>query len=140
MEMNERDADWVSAYLEWTGNDSEEALEADAVEWTVGYQEDTAWSDIDRQHSLLEGILQMALRTESECIDIARRALDDEDAAPALRQAYEALGYAEKLLQDESQAWRLVHKDFTPRWPHALEDIHADVRSLSRRVLELHAH
>lgn len=138
MDINERDADWVSAYLEWTETDDERALQTEALECFAAYQADT-WSDIDEQHSLLEGILQTALRTEAECIQIARRALDPEDASPAIRDAYEALSYAEKLLQDERQAWRVLHQDFTRRWPHPLLEIDADVRMLTRRVSELHA-
>ena len=135
MDISERDADWVSAYLEWTETGREETLESDALEWIAGYQ--AAWSDIDEQHLLLEGILQTALRTEADCVAIARRALDIEDASPRLREAYAALCYAEQLLQDERHAWQLVHSDFPPRWPHPLQNIDADVRMLSRRVSEL---
>ena len=138
MDMNERDADWVGAYLEWTGTGGERAAESEALDWVVAYQGGT-WGDIDEQHSLLQGILQMAERTEAECLQIARRALNLEDASPTMREAYEALSYAEKLLQDECDAWRLLHQDFTRRWPHPLLQIQADVRMVSRRVSELHA-
>jgi len=138
MDTNERDSDWVSAYLEWTETGCDQALEPEALECLGVYLADT-WSDIDEQHSLLESILQTALRTEAECVQIARRALDLEDASAAMRDAYDALSYAERLLQDERQAWRVLHRDFTHRWPHPLLEIDADVRRLTRRVSELHA-
>ena len=138
MDMNERNADWVSAYLEWTGTAGEQGPEGEALDWIAAYQGGT-WGDIDEQHSLLQGILQMAERTEAECLQIARRALNLEEASPAMREAHEALSYAEKLLHDECQAWLLLHRDFTRRWPHPLLQIQADVRMLSRRVSELHA-
>ena len=137
MDIKERDADWVSAYLEWADNGGAEIRESEPVEWIVPYEAEMAWGDIDRQHALLEGILQRALRTETECIHIARRALAVEDASLRIEEARAALSYAEKLLQDENQAWGLVHSDFTRRWPHPLQNIDADVRMLSLRVFEL---
>ena len=138
MDMRERDADWVSAYLDWTSLGGEGAADSEPMEWIPACEVEMAWRDIDRQHFLLEGILQMALRTETECVHIARRALAVEDASPAVQEARAALSYAEKLLQDEDRAWRLVHNDFTRRWPHPLQNIDADVRMLSLRVFGMH--
>jgi len=67
----------------------------------------------------------------------------------------EALEHAERLLEDERSAWRALtalsrgdlpqssmawRSDFEKNWPHALEDVAADVHALTSTVLALQAH
>lgn len=121
---------WISAYLEWTetepGMSRPYALAAaddgadDSVEIAVTYLE---WIDAaprqDRraraplsQSALREAALLMVLRTESECAHILRQALaDDHSTSQAMQLAIETL-----------------------------DNIDADVRALSGRILELRAH
>jgi hypothetical protein len=105
---------------------------------------------------LREAVLLMALRTESECMHILRQALDaGRPTSQTMQLAMEALDCAKNLLDDERRAWqalsalrldepsgaRIAWDDETGMdWPCALENVEADVRALSGRILELRAH
>jgi hypothetical protein len=136
-------SDWINAYLEWTETDAAPSAKPGAV------------ADASRE-SLREAILLMALRTESECMHILRQALDDGEPTPqTLRLAMEAIDCAKTLVADERRAWQALRAlrledqplawiawaaDSRMDWPYALEDVEADVRALSGRILELRAH
>ena len=132
----------ASVYLEWI--DAAPAAAPRAAERVLAPE------------PLREAILLMALRTESECMHMLRQALDDGQATPQkLRLAMEALECAKTLLADERRAWdalsalRLEDQPLSwigwtdesrMDWPCALEDVEADVRALSSRIVELRAH
>ena len=97
--------------------------------------------------------LLAALRTESDCLRFLRRVLDAGAAPPRMvRFATRALKHAERLLQDERRAWRQLQRyewphsrlewDAAPEadWPHALEDMAADVRALKGTVVAAQHH
>lgn len=121
-------SDWIGAYLEWTETEPGMALRSafsgahadDGGDIAATYLE---WIDAtplqDRRASapvsgsaLREDALLMVLRTESECARILRQALEDERSTTRAMQKAMA----------------------------ALDDIDADVRALSGRILELRAH
>lgn len=103
-----------------------------------------------------EAVLLAALHTESDCLHLLRQVLDG--GAPnrgTVRLAVEALEYAHRLLDDERSAWRVLNAlggngrrrasdswrtGFDADWPHALENVAADVQALTGRVLALHVH
>ena len=105
---------------------------------------------------LREAVLLMALRTESECMHILRQALDaGRPTSQTMQLAMEALDCAKSLLETERrarQALSALRLDEFPGariawddesrmdWPCALENVEADVRALSGRILELRAH
>ena len=111
---------------------------------------DTSGLDVFRE------ALMVALHTESDCIQFLRRILDAGGTTPrTVRFALEALEHAERLLEDERSAWRALtalsrgdlpqssmawRSDFEKNWPHALEDVAADVHALTSTVLALQAH
>lgn len=103
-----------------------------------------------------EAVLLAALHTESDCLHLLRQVLDA--GAPnrgTVRLAVEALEYAHRLLDDERSAWRVLsalggngrrrssdawRTGFEADWPHALENVAADVQALTGKVLALHVH
>jgi hypothetical protein len=121
-----------------------EALDDDTVDYF------TSGLDVFRE------ALMVALHTESDCIQFLRRILDAGDTtARTVSFALEALEHAERLLEDERSAWRALtalsrrdlpqssmawRSDFEKNWPHALEDVAADVHALTSTVLALQAH
>jgi hypothetical protein len=157
-------SDWIKAYLEWTDAEfgmSMELFSAPGMEAGDDPAEDAAavyleWIDSASIATQREAVLLMALRAESECMHMLRQALDDgHPTSQTLRLATEALDCAKNLLDDERRAWRTLNSlsldeqplawiawgdDSRMDWPCALEDVEADVRALSGRILELRAH
>jgi hypothetical protein len=102
-----------------------------------------------------EAALWAAMRAESDCVSILRRILEAGDASPRdVSSAFEALERADRLLEDERSAWHALAalggsvplKLAGPQlrsasdWPHALEDVAADLHALMGKVLELRVH
>ena len=100
--------------------------------------------------------LLVALQTESDCIQFLRQILDAGGATTrTLGFASEALEHAERLLENERRAWRALTarypwdaKGMSPasrvememNWPHALEDVAADVHALRGTIEALQSH
>jgi len=157
-------SDWIGAYLEWTDAEfgmSRELFAAPGMDAGDGSAEDTAavyldWIDTASTATQREAVLLMALRAESECMHMLRQALDDgRPTSRTLRLAMEALDCAKHLVDDERRAWQTLNDlclaeqplawiawgdDSRMDWPCALEDVEADMRALSGRILELRAH
>ena len=117
-------SEWINAYLEWTDTEFSVAsgMDADAaMDITAAYLEWIDASPARERRALVftagepqrEAVLLLALRTESECMQIVRQALDARIA------------------------WDL---ESGMDWPGALASVEADVRALSGRILELRAH
>ena len=152
MEQNANTAEWIAAYLEWTDAEGagQEFAEA-CIDWTVPAR--TSASDVGGEgeglERLRESVLVWALRTESDCMHILRKVLDERSAAPdILRLAYEGLEHAERMLENEQRAWHALTTlrncawatGFDSDWPHAFEGVVTDVRALAGKVLELRPH
>ena len=148
--------DFAAAYLEWmdaaqVARESGPGRRAGAFVAYAGGAGEMNELDVFREAALL-----VALRTESDCVRILRRILEAGDASPrAVTFAYEALQHAERLLEDERSAWRALsalrscysplsmpawRTDFETDWPHAIEDVAADVHALTGKVLALQPH
>ena len=140
-----------------TGDDGVEDSAAVYLEWIdAGPTAVQRAAAVFAPEPLREAVLLMAVRTESECMHILRQALDDgHPTSQTLRLAMEALECARNLLDDERRAWqalnamrfdeppgaRIIRDDESRMdWPCALENVEADVRALSGRILELRAH
>jgi hypothetical protein len=157
-------SDWINAYLEWTDTEFGMSSELIAVS-RMGAGDDWAeesaaeyleWLDTESTATQREAVLLMALRAESECMHMLRQALDEgHPTSQTLRLAMETLDCAKNLLDDERRAWQALSAlrieeqplawiawddDSRMDWPCALEDVEADVRALSGRILELRAH
>ena len=116
--------EWINAYLEWTNTEFAVAsgMDADAAtDIATAYLE---WIDAppakERRAPAFragepqrEAVLLLALRTESECMQIVRQALDAR-------------------ISSDIEAGM--------DWPSALANVAADMRALSGRILELRAH
>ena len=164
MDQHSRSSDWINAYLEWTDRECgmpSQLFAVSGIEAGDDWAEESAaeyleWIDTESTATQREAVLLMALRTESECMHMLRQALDDGiPTSQTLRLAMEALDCAKNLLDDERRAWRALSAlrieeqplawiawddDSRMDWPCALENVEADVRSLSGRILELRAH
>jgi hypothetical protein len=109
---------------------------------------------VDEQDLRRESVLLDALHMEAECVHILRQILDRGSSSPdALGMALETLRNANELLADESRAWHALraqkrwHIALSPRsawenqldyhWTEALDNVAADVQSLTGRVLRL---
>ena len=148
------DGDFTAAYLEWL----DAGLPARApLSTSRGATPARRASDVFGGTSgFHEAVLLAALHTESDCLHILRQTLDG--GAPnrgTIRLAVEALEYAHRLLDDERSAWRVLsalggngqrrssdawRTGFEADWPHALENVAADVQALTGKVLALHVH
>jgi len=164
-------ADWIGAYLEWTGAGSftgarehiefggAEAAGADlAANYTAAYLE---WMDAappvrerrtryrarearDGDADVCREALLVALQMESDCIKFLRQILEAGGTTTrSVSFASETIEHAERRLEDGRRAWRALTArypwDAKPmfttagaeiemNWPHALEDVAADVR------------
>lgn len=153
MEQDRSTAEWIAEYLEWTdahGEPREDLAEA-FFDWPDAARAGApaAGSEGDGLEKLREAVLLWALRTESDCMHILRKVLDERSSAPdILRLAYEGLEHAERMLENERRAWHalttLRNRAWTPNfdsdWPHAFEGVVTDVRALAGKVLELRPH
>ena len=100
--------------------------------------------------------LLVALQTESDCVQFLRQILEAGGTSTrTLGFAYEALQHAERLLEDERRAWRALTArypwdakrmstasriEMETNWPHALEDVAADVHALRGTIQALQSH
>lgn len=102
---------------------------------------------------VFEEVLLAALRTQSDCLQMLRGVLDAGKSPPPMVQfAARTLAHAERLLEDERRAWRYVaalrHYGFShsraardeTAWPHALEEVAAQVHALQGSVLAMQRH
>ena len=148
---------FAAAYLEWA-EDARAALQQDSgfrLAADVGNLR--AAGDMGNQlDALREAVLLEALRTESDCIHILRQTLDaGGTAADTVRFAFETVERADRLLEDEQRAWKVLKAlrrpdpaqsggaatwriDAEDDWSHALEDVVADMHALTGQVLALH--
>lgn len=153
MEQDRSTAEWIAAYLEWTGTEGDSGADvAEAYfDWTNAAQAGArrTGSEGDGLDKLREAVLLWALRTESDCMHILRQVLDERSSAPdILRLAYEGLEHAERMLENEQRAWhalttlrnRAWATHFDSDWPHAFEGVVTHVRALAGKVLELRPH
>jgi hypothetical protein len=146
--------EFVTAYLDWM--DWVEPVRAAKSPYraiardSVGSGGDMAGLDA------FEEALVAALRTESDCLQLLRRVLDAGKTPPRIvRFASKTLMHAERLLEDERRAWRslaaLRHYDWPHSrlawdsgdetdWPHALEEVAADVHALQGTVQAMQRH
>ena len=147
-------SEWIDAYLEWTETDFGTDEQPFAY-WGVDTGFDAS-ANLAAPEPLREAVLLMALRTESECMHILRQALDEGiPTTRTLRLAVEAIECAKSLLDNERRAWRALEAlhpedargariDWSGAsqldWPCALENVEADLRALSGRILELRPH
>ena len=148
------DGDFPAVYLEWLDAD---ALARAPLSGNRSAAPARRASDVfGGAGGFHEAVLLAALHTESDCLHLLRQVLDG--GAPnrgTVRLAVEALGYAHQLLDDERSAWRVLsalggngrrrssdvwRTGFEADWPHALENVAADVQALTGKVLALHVH
>lgn len=146
--------EFVTAYLDWM-NWVEPVHAARSpyravARYSVRSGDDRAGPDV------FEEALLAALRTESDCLRLLRGILDAENTPPRIvKFASRTVKHAERLLEDERRAWRslaaLRHYNFAhsrvawdpaheTQWPHALEEVAADVRALKGTVLAIQHH
>lgn len=148
------DCDFPVAYIEWL----DAAVPAQPLPWSSrGVIPSRRASDVfGSSDGFHEAVLLAALHTETDCLHLLRQTLDA--GAPnrgTVRLATEALEYAHRLLDDERSAWRVLNAlggnarrrssdawrtGFEADWPHAIENVAADVRALTGKVLELRAY
>lgn len=148
------DGDFTSAYLEWL--DAGVPARAPLASARGATPARRASDVLGGGSGFHEAVLLAALHTESDCLHILRQILDG--GAPnrgTVRLAVEALEYAHRLLDDERSAWRVLsalggngrrrssdawRSGLDADWPHALENVAADVQALTGKVLALHVH
>ncbi len=146
--------DFSAAYLEWLDASVPAQPQSWAIRATVPARR--AGDVFGGASGFHEAVLLAALHTESDCLHLLRQVLDG--GAPnrgTVRLAAEALEYAHRLLDDERSAWRVLNAlggngrrrasdswrtGFDADWPHALENVAADVQALTGTVLALHVH
>lgn len=145
---------FVTAYLEWM--DWVEPVRAAKSPYRAAAR-DTARSGGDMAGlDVFEEALLAALRAESDCLELLRRILDAGETPPRIvKFASRTVKHAERLLEDERRAWHslaaLRHYNFAhsraewdpgceTEWPHALEEVAADVHALRGTVLAIQLH
>ena len=114
---------WTRAYLEWMDGGIQASFVAGAE------------ADLRKRNVFRETMVLMASRTDVDCLQIA-----------------ETLRRAERLLEDEREAWRalsalkgcdrrrsaaIAPEVSSPGWEAALETLAADVHALESKVLAL---
>lgn len=148
------DGDFPAAYLEWL--DAGVPARAPLLSNRGATPARRASDVFGGTSGFHEAVLLAALHTESDCLHILRQILDG--GAPnrgTVRLAVEALEYAHRLLDDERSAWRVLsalggngrrrssdawRSGLEADWPHALDNVAADVQALTGKVLALHVH
>ena len=146
--------DFPSAYLEWLdGNPPAPEQRRQSRNSMPGRRAADVFGGAT---AFREAVLLAALHTESDCLHVVRQALEGAVTNQGtVRLAVEALEHAHRLLDDERSAWHALsalHGNGLRRssdawrigleseWPHALEDVAADVRALTGKVLALPLH
>ena len=145
--------DFAVAFLEWM-DAAQQSREISPRRYASAFVAHPGGADdMNELDVLRETALLVALRTESECMRILNRILEAGDASPrAVTFVHEALQHAGRLLDDERNAFRALgalrschsslsgpawRPDFETDWPHAIEDVAADVHALTEKVLAL---
>jgi len=148
------DGDFPAAYLEWLdAGVSPNASSSSKRSATPSRRASDVFGGTGAVH---EAVLLAALHTESDCLHLLRQVLDTgAPNAGTVRLAVQALEYAHRLLDDERSAWRVLNAlegngrrrasdvwrtGLEADWPHALENVAADVQALTGKVLALHVH
>lgn len=143
--------EFPAAYFEWM-DAIEPARQADFREYAIAAAADSGGGGAaGERDAFREVTLLAALQTEADCVHILRRILDGGGATPGtVKLVCEAIGHAERLLEEEQSAWHALTglrrgdlpqwratapTNFAADWPHALEDVAADVRALTGKVL-----
>lgn len=145
---------FATAYLDWM--DWVEPVRAAGAPYRAGAR-NSAWSGDDMAGlDVFEEALLAALRTESDCLQLLRGILDAGKTPPRIvKFASRTVAHAERLLEDERRAWRslaaLRRYSFAhsraawdpgdeTQWPHALEEVAADVHALKGTVQAIQHH
>ena len=144
--------EFATAYLDWM--DWVEPVRAARSPYRAGARNPAGghMAGLD----VFEEALLAALRTESDCLQLLRGILDDDKTPPRIvKFASKTVAHAEQLLEDERRAWRslaaLRHYNFAhsraawdpvdeTQWPHALEEVAADLHALKGTVQAIQHH
>lgn len=146
--------EFVTAYLDWIN--WVEPVRADRSPYRAAARDSVRSGDDMAGLDVFEEALLAALRTESDCLQLLRGILDAGKTPPRIvKFASRTVKHAERLLEDERRAWRslaaLRHYSFAhsraawdpgydTQWPHALEEVAADVHALKGTVLAIQHH
>ena len=146
--------EFATAYLDWMN--WEEPVRAARSAYRAGVRNSARGDDDMSGLDVFEEALLAALRTESDCLRLLRGIMDADNTPPRIvKFASRTVKHAERLLEDERRAWRslaaLRHHNFAhsraawdpayeTQWPHALEEVAADVHALKGTVLAIRHH
>lgn len=146
--------EFVTAYLDWIG--CAEPVRAARSAYRAAARDSIWRGDGMAGLDVFEEALMAALRAESDCLQLLRGILDAGKTPPRIvKFASRTVKNAERLLEDERRAWRslaaLRHYNFAhsraawdpgheTQWPHALEEVAADVHALRGAVLAIRHH
>jgi len=133
MQQTMQPADWIGAYLEWSGLELHAAgmsaetaqatdFSAAYCEWLDSRSAQTAGKRTAEQgrgrrasdvfagsNGFREAVLLAALHAQADCLHILRQVLDHGSAGVGtVRLASEALEHAQRLLDDERLAWHAL--------------------------------
>lgn len=146
--------EFVSAYFDWM--DWVEPVRAAKSPYRAAARDSVRRGGDMAGLDVFEEALLAALRTESDCLQLLRRVLDAGETPPRIvKFASRTVKHAERLLEDERRAWRslaalrrynFAHSraawdpGYETEWPHALEEVAADVHALRGTVLAIQHH
>jgi len=146
--------EFATAYLDWMN--WMEPMRAAKSPYRATARDSVGSSDGMAGLNVFEEALLAALRAESDCLQLLRGILDAGRTPPRIvKFASRTVKHAERLLEDERRAWRslaaLRHYNFAQsraawdpgyetQWPHALEEVAADVHALKGTVQAMQRH